>query len=180
MFYIGWLMFFGIHAGMLVPVLKRPLASRLGESGYKGVYSLISVVGLVLLIYGYERGVFFDVQSPFWVRETSTIWMFFAWLFIVSANVAGLIRKTTRHPMTIGLLIWGLGHAVMNPHAHAWLIFLGFSLFAVASAVTAARRGKAPSREGSISMDLVAVVIAAVATSLSFYFHEWIAGVALI
>ena len=24
--------------------------------------------------------------------------------------------------MTIGLLIWGLGHAVMNPHAHAWLI----------------------------------------------------------
>ena len=180
MFYLGWLMFFGIHAGMLVPALKRPLASRLGESGYKGVYSLISVAGLVLLIYGYERGGFFDVQSPLWVRETSTIWMFFAWLFMVSANVAGLIRKTTRHPMTIGLLIWGLGHAVMDPHAHAWFIFFGFSLFAVVSAVTAARRGKAPSREGSISKDLVAVVIAAAATGLSFYFHEWIAGVALI
>ena len=180
MFYLGWLMFFGIHAGMLVPALKKPLASRLGESGYKGVYSLISVFGLVLLIYGYERGVFFDVQSPLWVRETSTIWMFFAWFFLVSANVAGLIRKTTRHPMTIGLLIWGLGHAVMNPHAYAWLIFLGFSSFAVASAVTAARRGEAPSWEGSISMDLLAVAIAAVAASLSFYFHEWIAGVPLI
>ena len=67
MFYLGWLMFFGIHAGMLFPALKRPLASWLGESGYKGVYSLISVVGLVLLIYGYERGGFFDVQSPPWV-----------------------------------------------------------------------------------------------------------------
>ena len=77
MFYIGWLMFFGIHAGMLVPALKGPCQS-VGESGYKGVYSLISVAGLVLLIYGYERGVFFDVQSPLWVRETSTIWMFFA------------------------------------------------------------------------------------------------------
>ena len=180
MFYIGWLLFFGIHAGMLVSAFNRPLASRLGESIYKGVYSLISVVGLVLLIYGYERGVFFEVQSPLWVRETSTMWMFFAWLFMVSANVAGLIRKTTRHPMTIGLLIWGLGHAVMNPHAHAWLIFLGFSLFAAASAFTAASRGKAPSHEGSISMDLLAVAIAAVATSLSFYFHEWIAGVPLI
>ena len=143
------------------------------------MYSLISVAGLVLLIYGYERGVFFDVQSPLWVRETSTIWMFFAWLFMVSANVAGLIRNHSASD-DHWPLIWGLGHAVMNPHAHAWLIFLGFSLFAVASAVTAARRGKAPSREGSISMDLVAVVIAAVATSLSFYFHEWIAGVALI
>ena len=180
MFYVGWLMFFGIHAGMLVPALKRPLVSRLGESGYKGMYSLISVVGLVLLIYGYERGVFFDIQSPLWVRETSIIWMFFAWLFMVSANVAGLMRKVTRHPMTIGLSIWGLGHAVMNPHAHAWLIFLGFSLFAAASAFTAASRGKAPSHEGSISMDLLAVAIAAVATSLSFYFHEWIAGVPLI
>ena len=136
------------------------------ESGYKGVYSLIGVVGLVMLIYGYERGVFFDVKV-LWVGNEHG-WMFFAWLFIVSANVAGLIRKTTRHPMTIGLLIWGLGHAVMNPRPHglsAW-----FSLFAVASAVTAAPAER--HRVRSISMDLVAVVIAAVATSLSFYFHS--------
>ena len=81
--------------------------------------------------------------------------------------------------MTIGLLIWGLGHAVMNPHAHAWLIFLGFSCLrsrprqprragkgAIASGVNIDGFGCRCYRRGSNEPQL--------------YFHEWIAGVALI
>ena len=52
MFYIGWTLFFGIHAGMLVPSWRNALVEALGESRYKGVYALVSLVGLVLLIMG--------------------------------------------------------------------------------------------------------------------------------
>jgi len=180
MFYIGWTLFFGIHAGMLVPTWRNALLEALGEPRYKGVYALVSLVGLVLLIMGYEKSLALDVGTSALARETSLAWMAAAWFFMFSANLPGRCRALVRHPMTIGIMLWGIGHALVNPHVNAWLLFFGFAGFVLLSALTARARGKGQrTGSGSIKMDVLAVGMAALATWLSYRFHEVIAGVPL-
>ncbi|MEK9891306.1 MAG: NnrU family protein [Pseudomonadales bacterium] len=180
MFYIGWTLFFGIHAGMLVPSWRNALVEALGESRYKSVYALVSLVGLVLLIMGYGQSPALNVGASALARETSLAWMAAAWFFMLSANLPGRCRALVRHPMTIGIMLWGIGHALINPHVNAWLLFLGFAGFVLLSALTARARGKGQgSDSGSIKMDVLAAAIAGLATWLSYRFHEVIAGVPL-
>ena len=181
MFYLGWILFFGIHAGMLLPALRSPLVQSLGEQRYKGLYSLISLMGLALLVTGYEQGVPLPVETLELVRSSSPFWMAGAWFFILSANVPGHCRNAVKHPMTIGIALWGVGHALLNTHLNAWLLFLGFAFFVVLSALTASSRGKVHgSKAGSLSADILAAALAGLATWLSYRFHDVIAGVPLI
>jgi uncharacterized membrane protein len=52
--YAGILIFFGIHSvSMLALDWRNRLAQRLGTGAWQGIYSVVSAVGLYLLISGY-------------------------------------------------------------------------------------------------------------------------------
>ena len=51
---VGLVLFLGIHSVAIVaPAWRDAQVARRGEHTWKGIYSLASLVGLVLLIYGY-------------------------------------------------------------------------------------------------------------------------------
>ena len=50
---LGLVLFLGIHVVPAVPPLRAACASRLGEQRYKGLFSVVSGIGLVLIVAGY-------------------------------------------------------------------------------------------------------------------------------
>ena len=103
---LGIIIFFSIH---LVPIspLKKILINRLGENKYKGLYSLIALVGLLIIIYGFGHAVFHPVWDPLpYSREITLALMPISMVLLAAANVQTNIKKFIKHPMLIGIFIW--------------------------------------------------------------------------
>ena len=51
---LGLVLFLGIHSvRMIAPQWRLARMTALGEGPWKGIYSLVSLVGLVLIVWGY-------------------------------------------------------------------------------------------------------------------------------
>ncbi|MGB2330335.1 MAG: NnrU family protein, partial [Pseudomonadales bacterium] len=58
LFYLGLGCFFGAHSVGLLPPVRRALTDKLTERGYMGAYTLISVLGMALMVAGYSSQTF--------------------------------------------------------------------------------------------------------------------------
>ncbi len=105
---IGLVIFFAVHLVPAMTGLKQSLKDRFGDNGYRGVFTVISLVGFVLIIWGYARAEWADVYfPPDWGRSVTMILVLLAFILLAAANMKGRIRKTLKHPMLIGILLWG-------------------------------------------------------------------------
>ena len=59
----------------------------------------------------------------------------------------GHIRKKTRHPMLLGMVLWGVVHLINNGDLASVSLFGAFLLYSLFAIVSANRRGKIPSYE---------------------------------
>ncbi len=50
---LGLVLFLGSHAFTMARAPRAALIGRLGENGFKGLYSLLALAGFVLIIYGF-------------------------------------------------------------------------------------------------------------------------------
>ena len=63
---IGLVLFLGIHfAKVIAPAQRANIIAACGENSWKGVYSILSIIGFALLIWGYgmargEAGQLYD------------------------------------------------------------------------------------------------------------------------
>src|SRR5215475_3159052 len=55
MLVLGLLLFLGVHTFTTFRPARAATIGRLGEGPYKGLYSLVSAVGLLLIIWGFSR-----------------------------------------------------------------------------------------------------------------------------
>ena len=85
MFVSGLIIFFGIHLVPFFPKTKNALHLRMGENPYMGTFSLISLIGLLMIISGYERAI--DNLYPIYSHAYaySEYVMFVALTFLVAA-----------------------------------------------------------------------------------------------
>ncbi len=94
---IGIIVFLGLHLLPTVPDLRAKLAGSLGETGYKALFSLLSVAGFVLLVYGFAKAPVVQVWSPpDWTRWVAIVLMLPAFVFLVAAYVPGRIKATAQ------------------------------------------------------------------------------------
>jgi uncharacterized membrane protein len=146
--YIGMAIFIGIHLMPSVFPLRAMLIAKLGEGPYKGVYSLISLVGLVLIVYGKAYADFIPVWSPpSWARFIPWVLMLPALILIVGANVPCNIKRFSPHPMMWAVMMWAGAHLVANGDQASILLFAPFALFALIHIVTANMRGAVRQQE---------------------------------
>ena len=90
---IGIVVFLGIHLLPTFPQFRAGLVERIGESGYKVFFSLLSIAGFVLLIWGFAHAPFIQVWSPPpWTRWVAVVLMLPAFIFLVAAYVLSLIH----------------------------------------------------------------------------------------
>ena len=145
LFLIGMILFLGIHT---VPIVaggaRQRLLARFGENGWKGMFSVVSIVGFALLIYGYgiarQSPVPLYTPAP-WLRHVSMLLMLPVFPLLIAAYLPGRIKAVTRHPMLLAVMLWGTAHLLANGTLADVVLFGGFLAWAIADRVSVARRG---------------------------------------
>ena len=183
---LGLVLFLGAHSVRIFAGGWRDAQiARLGEMPWKGVYSLISAVGLGLIIWGYGVA---RVDSPVlwypppWTRHLTALLMGPAFILLVAAYLPGSrIKAAVGHPMVAAVKIWALAHLLANGKLAAVVLFGAFLVWAIVDFVSARRRDRAAGREypaSGWSRDAMVVVIGLVAWALfALYGHLWLIGV---
>ena len=148
LFVIGLALFLGVHLVRVVaPGLRVAAMERFGENAWKGLYGVLSLVGLVLVGRGYsaaygETALLYDLPS--WGRVVPWILMAAAFVLIVAAYVlAGRIKKAVGDPMLVATMLWAGAHLFVRSDWLHVLLFGGFLLWATVDLVSVrARRAR--------------------------------------
>ena len=110
---LGLVLFLGAHSvRVFAEGWRTGMRARLGENAYKGLYSVASLVGLVLIVVGYGAARQQPVLlwlPPVWSRHLAALLTVPAFILLVSAYVPGnRIKAKVHHPMVLGVKVWAL------------------------------------------------------------------------
>lgn len=183
---LGLVLFLGVHSVRIVAdPWRTAMVGRLGLNAWKGVYSVVSLAGFVILVYGYGVArttplVLYD--PPLWMRHITALLTIPAFILIVAAYVPGTrIKARIGHPMVAGVKTWALAHLLANGTLHDVVLFGGFLVWSVFDYRASRRRDRAAGTvyvTGPIRRDVTAVVLGLVAWAVfAFWLHGLLIGV---
>ncbi len=180
---LGLILFLGIHSVRIVAPGWRDARFAAMGNGWRGLYSLVSAVGLVLIVWGYSLAwptspVLYD--PPLWTKHVAALLMVFALVALaVSQFPGGKLKKMLKHPMLLSVKIWAFAHLLANGELASILLFGGFLAWAVVDRISLKRRGDmGPAVAGPVVWDVVAVGVGIVVYLLFVSgLHLWLFGV---
>jgi uncharacterized membrane protein len=182
---LGLLLFLGVHSiSIVAPGWRDQTALRVGAGPWRGVYSLLSIAGFLLLIWGYgvaRQNPVVLYSPPFWTRHVAAVLMLPVFPLLLATYFPGRIKIALKHPMLAAVKFWALAHLIANGTLADVLLFGGFLAWAVADRISYKRRAQRPIHTVPPSKlnDVVAVVVGlAIYVVFAFWLHlRWI-GVA--
>jgi uncharacterized membrane protein len=182
---IGLVLFLGIHSVSIFALSWRDAqVAQRGEGPWKGLYSIVSLAGFVLLVYGYglaRQSPVLLYTPPTAMRHVALALMlpFFPLLF--AAYLPGRIQRAAKHPMLLSVKLWAVAHLLANGGLHDVILFGGFLAWAVADRISVKRRAvqrAVPGAPASAMNDVIAVVAGLVAYAVfALWAHRWLIGV---
>lgn len=184
---IGVIIMLGMHFfGMFAPAARGRIVAQIGDGPWKGIYSVVSLIGLALMIYGWsvaraapEGG--FVYAPPDWARHVTMLLVLIGFILIGASHGKSNIKLWVKQPMSIGIALWALGHLLANGEkADIWL-FGSILLLTVVDIIASTARGKVPHYEPRLRSDIIAVVVGVVLYLVFlFAFHPYILGVPVV
>jgi uncharacterized membrane protein len=184
----GLALFLGVHTLTTQRELRARAIASLGEGGYKIFYALVSLAGLVLIVWGfaqYRATGWIDVwYPPKALKYVAVALMLPAVILVVAAYIRGRLYTTLKHPMLSGVKLWALAHLLANGDLGSIILFGSFLGWAVFDRISLKRRadtGGPPIPVGGPGNDLIAVAVGIVAyLALAFAFHPVVIGVPVV
>jgi uncharacterized membrane protein len=184
---IGLALFLGVHSVQsLAPDARQRARQQWSALGYKAVYTALSLLGLYLIVQGYGLARLNPVvlwTPPRGMQHATILLMWFAMVFLVASYVpANHIKSKLRHPMTLSVKVWSLGHLLSNGNLADVALFGGFLLWSVL-VFRAARQRDRMSMQSAPKGKVLGTLIAAVlgtgvwAAFLMGGLHLWLVGV---
>jgi uncharacterized membrane protein len=181
---IGLIVFLGAHGFVTMRGPRAALIARLGERPYKGLFALVSLIGLVLIGYGfgqYRATGWINVWSPpGWTYYVTQLLMWPASICVVAAYSRGDIWRTLKHPFLVGVKTWAVAHLISNGDLGSIVLFGAFLAWAVYDRISLKRRSDpgAPSiPAGGRQRDWIAIAVGTVLyLLLGFVFHPIVVG----
>jgi len=185
-FIAGLLFFLGVHSLRIFaePWRERQRA-RLGAGAFKGLYSLLSLAGFGLMLWGYGQARLDPVvlwSPPPWLRHPAALLILLAFILVAASHATGSrIKAAVGHPMLAGVKLWALAHLLVNGTLNDVLLFGSFGVWAVLAFRCARQRDRAAGTRYAVTgwgRD-VAVVLGGVAAwaVFAFYLHLRLIGV---
>jgi uncharacterized membrane protein len=178
---LGVLLFALVHfIPSLTPAIKTRLLSKLGEGGYKGIFSLLLLGSFALMILGWRSAAPLSVYlPPAELHKFALVLLAFAFLVMGASTRNSRLRLVIRHPQLTGVALWGVSHLLLNGDNRAIALFGGLTAWAVIEIFAISRREGvwAKDKPPSWKAELTNVLIAAVIVSVIVYIHPWISGV---
>lgn len=182
----GLVLFLGLHSTRLVAEGARSrFIERYGAGPWRGLYSLVSAIGLVLIVWGYSltlRQPVVVYSPPAWSREVAAVLTWAAIVLIAAAYVPrNHFKAWVGHPMVLGTALWALAHLQTSSTAADVLLFGGFLVWAVlcfASLRARDRTGGVQRRPGQVLSSVIAIVVGTAAwAAFALWLHRPLIGV---
>ncbi len=181
----GLVVFLGAHTLTTQRKLRARIIASTGGGTYKILYSLVSVVGLALIVWGFARyraTGWIDVwHPPVAMKHIAIALMLPAVILVVASYIRGRIYTTVKHPMLAGVKLWAAAHLLANGDLGAIILFGSFLAWAVFDRISLKRRsdgGAPPIPVGGPTNDLMAVAVGVIAyLALGYAFHPAVIGV---
>jgi len=184
---LGLIIFLGIHTVRIAaPEYRTRFIATRGDSAWKGLYSIASIVGFVLIIWGYgiarQTAPVLYVTNYNMVHVTATL-MLIAFVVLASFHMpAGKIRATLKHPMLVAIKIWAVAHLLVNGDLASIILFGSFLVWAVADRISEKRRFRAGLTKNPVFVsyryDVIAIVVGVILYGLFIWkLHYWLIGV---
>ncbi len=183
---LGLVLFLGVHSTRMVSDGWRSATiARIGELPWKAIYSLLSIAGFALLVWGFRLAradTMVLYAPPAWGRHLMSLLMLVSFILLVAAYVPrNGIKARLHHPMVLGVKTWAVAHLLATGVAASVVLFGAFLVWAVFSYRAARRRDRAANTvypAGRTAMTVLTVVIGAVATAVfAFLLHGPLIGV---
>jgi uncharacterized membrane protein len=162
----GLVLFFAAHSvGLAAPGFREREVTRIGMRPWKLAYSAVSLIALILIIWGYGAARQEPVvlwSAPAWTRHAAALLSVIGFVLIAAAYVPGTkMKEALGHPMTVGAGVWALGHLLANGRLNAVLLFGAFLVWSVIVFATRRARDRAAGTRypsGSLAKDAIAAV----------------------
>lgn len=172
---------------MLLPGQRDALKARMGEGPYKGVYSLVSLVGVALIIWGFwslssDPATSSIVYEPApWARHVTMLLVLLGFISLSGFHGKGYVKHWLRNPFSVGIVLWSVGHLLANGMLQDVLLFGTFLVLAALDIILSMARGKRPGHEPQIRSDMTAVVSGVVLYAVFLFgVHPYIFNVPIV
>jgi uncharacterized membrane protein len=181
---LGLAVFIANHVFVTFRAARASAIARLGAGGYRALFSVVSIIGLALIVYGYGQ---YRAQDwiqiwtpPDFMRHITVGLMLIAVILFTAAFIPSHIKARAKHPMLAGVKTWALAHLLSNGDLGSILLFGTFLAWGVYARIAAKRRTDyvlpvAP--KGWLNDVIVVVLGIVIYLALGFVFHPVVIGV---
>jgi uncharacterized membrane protein len=183
---IGLALFLGIHSlSIFADGWRNRTIARLGGATWRIGYSLLSLLGIVLIVRGYAEARMDPLVlyvPPLILRHIAMILMAFVFPILLAAYLPGRIKATLKHPMLVAVKTWALAHLLANGMLADVLLFGSILVWAAADRISLRWRTPRPVSGAPLSRwnDLIAVLVGlAVYAAFWLGVHGWLTGIPL-
>ena len=183
---LGLVLFLSVHSVRIVAEgWRTQTLKRLGNRTYKGIYIILSLLGLGLIVWGF--GLARETPSMLWMpprgmRHPAALLTLIAFVLLAAAYVPrNAIKARLHHPMVLAVKTWALAHLLCNGSLAHVILFGSFLAWGVANFIAARKRDRAlgtsyPSGTLVGTVSTVAVGLIAWA-AVAFWLHGWLIGI---
>lgn len=183
---LGLLVFLGVHSlRIFADDWRNRQLAKLGELRWKGLYALVSLIGFVLLCWGFglarQQPVLLYVP-PLPLRHLNALFTLLAFVLVAAAYIPrNHLKAKFGHPMLLGVKAWALGHLLATGMLRDVALFGAFLLWAVVLFIVSRRRDRRNGTmhpAGTLAGDVMVVVAGVIGwVVFAFWLHLWLIGV---
>ncbi|MCP4184620.1 MAG: NnrU family protein [Hyphomicrobiales bacterium] len=180
---LGLVAFFPIHLlTMLAPQWREARIASMGENKWKGIYSVASTIGFVLIVWGYSLARPDATElftPPSWAPHLVIGLMAIAFILMMAGSLpAGRTKQAVKHPFVLSIMIWAFAHLLANGDLASAILFGSFLIYAVWNRINLKHRDVGEPVAVSSTSDLIAIISGlAIWVIVLFWLHEWAIGV---
>jgi len=183
---LGLILFLGMHSvRIFADGWRSAQIAQRGAGAWKGLYTVVSIVGFGLILWGYgqTRAEPVALWAPqLWARHLAALLMLFSFILLAAAYVPkNGIKSWLHHPMVLGVKVWALAHLLANHTLADLLLFGSFLVWAVLDFRAARARDRANHvayAPGKFGATAVTVVVGGVAWAVfALWLHAMLFGV---
>ena len=181
---IGLVIFLGAHVFVTRRGERAALIARLGAWPYRGLFSLVSIVGLGLIVYGFAQyrasGLIPVWNPPLWTRHIVIALMWPASILIAAAYIPGNIKKAVKHPLLVAVKTWAFAHLCANGDLGGIILFGSVLAWAVYDRISLKYRSEPSGLQipyGGTKNDIIAIIVGTIIyLALGLVFHPVVVG----
>lgn len=164
---------------------RTQIIERHGETLWKALYSILSLVGFVMIINGYAEArvdPYVVWMPPQWLKNTMAVLLLPTFVLIFAAYIPGTkIKSWSGHPMAASVKLWGLTHLLANGNLADIILFGSFMTWAIFDYRASRQRDKKAGVRypfTGISRDIISIVLGVILwIAFVVYLHEWLVGI---